>query len=568
MATVTAELSLEITRLKAGLDQARAEIRGFKAAAKKEGDGIGSALFGNLKSSLAGFASVGGLTAAAVGVKEILSQYDDIADTALKLNESTEVVQRVGAAAELSGSSVGGLAGATLKLEKALGEAGNEKAAAALEHYGVTAAQLASLPLDQKILVLAEAFQKARAEGTGYNDLLALMGKGAGELIPLLAQSREEIEALFAGAAVVDDSAVQRLAQMNDEFDKMVQHAKAFAAIEINSVMKGWGFLKDVMANHVAGVQKALATGDMSDVNPMKNIEDANTAAGEKDYEEALAAKARASKREQNRKSQSQGLGAQAAEAGRKSADKSGDELEKLRRDSLPDEARLAALQAAAKDIYSQAGVSSEAGLQDKAYAQKQYGGSAAELEKTVGLLKQVRDLNKEISSIEEKKKTQAEQLQKQTEDLRESTEKAALKQLSKPEQADAIRQQLAESFGFEIKSSDDVGKGLSQLKSEADKARAAGDTEGEKKALEKLKAAQEQAGQLAGLAPAAKSASVAGETAGVLNVLFGRSGSSDLVLDENKQQTSALRDIQRVLERIERINEAGGAQDDFGFGN
>ena len=103
--------------------------------------------------------------------------------------------------------------------------------------------------------------------------------------------------------------------------------------------------------------------------------------------------------------------------------------------------------------------------------------------------------------------------------------------------------------FGFQVNGGADVQRGLKQLQGEADAARAAGDTEGEKKALQKLKEAQDDASQLAGLAPASKPASLAGETAGVLNVIFGRSGTSDLVLDENKAQTSALRDIHRTLE-------------------
>lgn len=204
---------------------------GFNAAAVERG-------LSGLERRISGFgASVGksmpnltgmlGLGAVGAAIKGTLGEFDDLADTALKLNESTEVIQRVKFAADQAGTSIDGVAGAALKLEKALGDVENTKAAEALAHLGITGQSLAEMSLDEKMIALSGAFEQARATGTGYNDIVDLMGKSAGELIPLLSAGKEGLEAMFANAPVLADSAVQNMAAMNDKVDGFVARTKA-----------------------------------------------------------------------------------------------------------------------------------------------------------------------------------------------------------------------------------------------------------------------------------------------------------------------------------------------------
>lgn len=167
------------------------------------------------------------LVAAVAGVRQLMGEMDDLADTALRLNESTETLQRVEYASTLiAGVDLEGVTSSFLRLEKSIGDVENAASNKALEHYGITAESLTRLPLDEKIVVLAEAFQKARDEGTGYNDIVALLGKSAGDLIPLLEQSGDTLRQTFAEAPVVVDGAVQKMAALNDQVDAFLAKQK------------------------------------------------------------------------------------------------------------------------------------------------------------------------------------------------------------------------------------------------------------------------------------------------------------------------------------------------------
>lgn len=227
-ANIEASLRLEIAQYQQSMAKARGEISKLKEHAKTESAGLGKNLFGGLRSELGSLLPALGASAIVGGVRSVLNEMDDLADTALRLNESTETLQRVEYASKiLAGVDLSGITGSFLKLEKALGDVENKAAGDALAHYGVTAEGLARLPLDQKIITLAGAFQKARADGTGYNDLLALLGKSAGDLIPMLEQSGQTLRDTFADAPVILDGTVQRMAAMNDQVDAFIAKQKS-----------------------------------------------------------------------------------------------------------------------------------------------------------------------------------------------------------------------------------------------------------------------------------------------------------------------------------------------------
>jgi len=254
MSDATLSIGYNLDQLKADAVKAEAITREMGKKAKESMGGGGGSGAGAVALGAAGVAA-GAIWS---GFREVVAAYDEIGDTALKLNESTTVVQKVGAAAKLSGSSVEGLSSAFLKLEKNLGEVGNEKGSQALAHFGVTAEGLMSLPLDEKILLLSDAFAEARETGVGYNDLLVLMGKSAGELIPLLAAGKDEIKGMFDSAKVLSDEKVQRLAALNDQFDAGAMRTKAFTA-EVAAANVGlFDFFKTIAKT--GSVDKAFAS--------------------------------------------------------------------------------------------------------------------------------------------------------------------------------------------------------------------------------------------------------------------------------------------------------------------
>jgi hypothetical protein len=213
-------------------------VNGLPEKVAKASKGMNAAgATGGMSKMLGGIGQYLGAGLVAREIYQMVGAMDDLADTAIRLGESTDSIQRVAFAANiLAGMDIDSVAASFLKLEKAITDPDNKKAAEALEHFGITASELAGMTLDQKVLALGEAFTKARQTGTGYNDILALLGKSAGELIPLLQQSAEAAE-LMADASIVDAGKVAMLAKYNDEIGKLIINAKNFGTTVIGETM-------------------------------------------------------------------------------------------------------------------------------------------------------------------------------------------------------------------------------------------------------------------------------------------------------------------------------------------
>ena len=160
-ANIEASLRLEIAQYQQSMAKARGEISKLKEHAKTESAGLGKNLFGGLRSELGSLLPALGASAIIGGVRSVLNEMDDLADTALRLNESTETLQRVEYASKiLAGVDLSGITGSFLKLEKALGDVENKAAGDALAHYGVSAESLARLPLEQREALLLVILNK------------------------------------------------------------------------------------------------------------------------------------------------------------------------------------------------------------------------------------------------------------------------------------------------------------------------------------------------------------------------------------------------------------------------
>ncbi len=264
MPKVVTELDLELAKLRLRTEEARGHFRQLQKDAEKIS--LGDKLFGSMK----GLAAGAGIAGAVAAIRGVFSELDDLADMSLKLNESPETLQRVGAAAAMSGSSVETLADAMLRLERGLGDAGNEKAREALARFGFSAEQILALPLDQKIIALADAFQKARAEGHGLADIQAMMGKNAAELIPLLSQGGEGLRSLFQDVRVVSDEAVQRMAEINDQFElamtNLTSFGKGYVAFYAGKFQEWGASIKSIWDDDAMDemVRKRIAKADES----------------------------------------------------------------------------------------------------------------------------------------------------------------------------------------------------------------------------------------------------------------------------------------------------------------
>jgi hypothetical protein len=526
---IQAELRLGIRDFNANLDRATQNVRQKAGEMKREGGGVGRSLADGIKGALPAisFAALG------AGIKASLQRADDIADLKIALGETAETLQRVDYAAQQTASvGVEDLAKAMIKLEKNLGDLDNKEATEALANFGVTAAELARMPLDEKLIALSGAFQKARAEGTGVKDIMDLLGRSGASLIPMLAQSEDALRDLFEGAPAVADELIDRMAVLNDQFDGLVTKAKSSGI----GIVGAWGevgtFLADLASS--GSLEKALLNFDDRQIEALKSItsqrdgKDAQAEALER-QQAAAAAQAAADEREK------------AGEEAEKSIAKIKDELEAEGLDLLPDDEKIAALQAKLEKmlqdtvgLFSLNFETSTAGLEKLALAREANPNLPAEgqnsAQEAYEWLAKSRDLEKEIADLKAKTaKDEADAAKKRADDLasaREQAEAGGFALLDPEAQAARLREQLEGALGFKVGSSADIKKGLSLQRIKVEQARMRGDTEAEKAALDDLNESQRLAKEFSdsasALAPEAPAGGV-GSLAGLVNQMFGR---------------------------------------------
>jgi hypothetical protein len=300
MSAIESSLRLDIAQYQEQLAKARGEAKKFREQLKSDsgkGGGIG-AILGGAGNELKSLLPAASVAAVVGGTRAILNEMDDLADASLRLGETTETLQRVEYASKiLAGVDLGGVTGSFLKLEKALGDVENAAASKALERYGVSAESLTRLPLDEKMIMLAGAFQKARADGTGYNDLLALLGKSAGDLIPLLEQSEETLKKTFGEAIVVPEAAVQRMAALNDQVDSFIAKQKSGITDFIGAGLMALDEILDPNKKQGDNFRAAGAGADQAVADAQKKRDDkANKLAEAREKAKAEAAAAEAIK--------------------------------------------------------------------------------------------------------------------------------------------------------------------------------------------------------------------------------------------------------------------------------
>lgn len=224
MSAPKVELGWDNTDLQAGAAKAQGILSGFAARARGT---LGRAMKADV---VGGFGQLTAAIGSLAGLKSVIDDFDRINDLAIQLDTSVESLQRLGAMAKLSGSDVETLVKGVSKLTRSLADAeGSEKTAEALRTLGVSASQLRSLSLEDQVMALSDAFINARQRGEGFAEVFDLMGRNGAELIPLLMQGREELQAL-AEVPVLSQEQVQRIAEFNDKLDEGLIKLKAWTA--------------------------------------------------------------------------------------------------------------------------------------------------------------------------------------------------------------------------------------------------------------------------------------------------------------------------------------------------
>lgn len=567
MPRITAELDMDAKSFFQGFDRAKSKSRSSATEMEGHWRGMGGMMSGigkNLAGEVQGLLAIGGLAGAAAGMKQIVDSFGDIHDKSAALNETPETIQRVSQVASEAGGSLDGMANAILKLEKNLGDVENSKARAALEKYGITAQQLMSLPLDEKIAWLADAFQQARRDGTGLADLQALLGKGSTELIPLLSQTGDELRRAFSGVDVLTNDAVARLDTIGDKLSRLGHNANVWGGQVIDSIVGLFRAADSALDDLIAGKEIGTTFADKlsaEEYDAVKVDRDRKERAASLQAAQEEAAAAKQAEDAAKRQREADEKAARDKEASLKRIETLNKQISRASIDALPDADKVPALKTALQDVFDE--MKTKGGLffdgsieglsQWAAAAQKS--GNYDTAETALKLMQEALAVSREIEQVTEKLKKDgddaAKKLADALDDLRKNTGKNALDLLPAKERIAEFRRQLEDAIGSAIKGKGDIAAGLSNLQKQADEARARGDGEGEKAALEKLQTAQEAAKNMAGVETAPRQ-HVIGSLGGAVNRILGRDP-TELVAEEGRKTNQTLDRIERLMTQVER---------------
>ncbi len=211
-------------RIKA-FDQTQKALRGIAAAFGKL-----SKVFFSFKTALVAAVGAGGI---GLLISKSLRATDALAKTASKIGTTTEALSALQYAGQITGVEVATMNMALQRFSRRASEAaqGTGEAKGAIRELGVDARQLVKLPLDEQMLVLADAFQGVQSETDKLRIAFKLFDSEGAALVNTLAQGRNGLSTLLGEAkalgVVMSAEAAAGVEKANDEF------------LKLNSIFKG-----------------------------------------------------------------------------------------------------------------------------------------------------------------------------------------------------------------------------------------------------------------------------------------------------------------------------------------
>lgn len=215
MAKVT--LGLDDTNLTAGLSRSAGNLNKFAATSQASMQKVGSAV-------TRAFAFAGG----AAALRGFASEMGRVNDLAQRFGVSAESIQKVGNVAQLAGTDIEAVAKIMSKLtvEAAKGNA-------QFESLGISAAAFANAGLDQQVILLAGAYERANGDQTKMVELMDLLGNRGQEILPMISTGAADVADQFSKIPVVMGGSVKAMANLDDQIDFFTQSMKSAFGVAI-----------------------------------------------------------------------------------------------------------------------------------------------------------------------------------------------------------------------------------------------------------------------------------------------------------------------------------------------
>lgn len=177
----------------------------------------------------AGLAAVGavGFTGGAYALKQFADAGGALDDISQRTGASVESLSRLAFAAQMGGSSIEAVEGATKKLQKRLSDAvsGNKEAANSFFALGLSAKDLMQLPLDQQMAQIGNAITAIDDPALRASAAMDVFGKSGSDLIPMFnGLSDAVVRADELGLTWTAEDA-ERAAELGDRIDELTDVA-------------------------------------------------------------------------------------------------------------------------------------------------------------------------------------------------------------------------------------------------------------------------------------------------------------------------------------------------------
>ena len=213
-------LGLNSNPLTEGLAKASTGVKGFAESATTWLNPV-TAVF----TSMAAAAAATGLSI--YGIAQRIESLAGVVDKANQTGLSAEFIQQLGFAADQSGVSVDGLLGGLGKMTVELGKAqlNSEETAKNLEQIGLTSQELAGLKPEDQFLAIADAIAKLPSVAEKAAATVAIFGRSASEMAPLLGEGEKGIRSLMEEAKNlkigISTEDLQSIAKADDAMARM-----------------------------------------------------------------------------------------------------------------------------------------------------------------------------------------------------------------------------------------------------------------------------------------------------------------------------------------------------------
>jgi len=269
----------------AAMDKNAKRVSSFAKNADKD-LGMASAGFSKLAKGVAAFATIAGIQRLGTMVRDAANRLGDLKDASDAIGITTDAMQELTYAAQLSGVSADLLQTSLAKLSKNLGDAsmGGSAAKKALDALGLSGSSLAAMPLDKALGVVAD--KMSMIENPAERAALAteLFGKSGLKMVNMLANGSAGLDAMAAEArslgVVINRDVIENAAAAADRLDAL---SMVISANLTEALVNLGPFLIDAAQNlaHMSQAVKDFLSAGGTGLPPVMSREEIGAAADE-----------------------------------------------------------------------------------------------------------------------------------------------------------------------------------------------------------------------------------------------------------------------------------------------